>query len=487
MNAFFLFLWGLSSALILSQWFVIVSLRRYLFNVSGPMTRRYAYVILAILGVLNVAGVIFSMEGRWLPVDSVYKKVAAVTFFSYLGLGLVLSLFFLVLRLLDALFLTARRALRSLGVTGDLRRIAENQRGCVSSQFGDSASVSRCAEDRADASVVQGTPSVGNQTNNAPATGIAADDLASDSHASHDIGRRSFLKIASVGALVAGSAVLGEGIVEAYKKPVTEDWDVPHPLLDGNQGPFVIIHATDFHFGLFYNAEDLAGLVDRLNGMEGDAVVFTGDIYHSPLTPVEDSVPILSKLIPRRIGNFAVLGNHEFYAGIVRCVSALESAGIRLLRNEWHTFSDHGATIHMGGLDDPVKNWLRGREFPKFAHLMKIAPSEAGMKVLLCHRPTILPEAATAGIDLVLSGHTHGGQVILPSLYHKRGLSLARVVSPFTHGWYRDGNTKMYLNRGVGLTFVPWRINCPPEIAVLRLGNRDGRLTNRSVPGSRDS
>jgi hypothetical protein len=73
-------------------------------------------------------------------------------------------------------------------------------------------------------------------------------------------------------------------------------------------------------------------------------------------------------------------------------------------------------------------------------------------------------------MDLVLSGHTHGGQVIMPTLMKRRGVSLARVAYPYTHGWYRSGQTRMYLNRGVGLTFVPWRLNCPPEIAVLRLG-----------------
>ena len=444
-------------------------------------------MILAILGVLNVVGVILSMDGRWLPVDSVYKKIAAVTFFSYLGLGLVLALFLLVLRLLDALFLTARRAFRSLGVPGDLRRIAENQRGCVSSQFGDSPSGSRCHENREDSSLLEGSSLVGLETGNARGPAIAIGGPAPDDRVSYGIERRSFLKVAGVGVLVAGSAVMGEGIVEAYQKTVTEDWNVPHPLLDGSQGRFVIIHATDFHFGLFYNAEDLAGLVDRLNGMEGDAVVFTGDIYHSPLTPVEDSIPILSKLIPRRMGNFAVLGNHEFYAGITRCVSALESAGIRLLRNEWHTFSHDGVSIHIGGLDDPVKNWLRGREFPKFAHLMRIVPSEAGIRVSSVppayhssrsspngHRPRLVRAYPWGPSDTPES---------LPQAWFEFG---AKLVSPFTHGWYRDGSTRMYLNRGVGLTFVPWRINCPPEIAVLRLGNPNGRMTDLQVSRNRD-
>lgn len=475
MNKFFLFLWALSSTLILCQWFVITSLRKYLFAFAGPLKRRHAYTILAVLGLVNVLGVLVSMDGARLAMDSASKKIAAVAFFSYLGLGLFLALFFLLLKMCNGVISIAGKVLWSSVVTEDLRRIAENERGCVSSPCGEPQSIPGHPRLKHEGAHDSSLPLAGMEKAE-DSCGESAGVTRSGEPGMHRMKRRSFLKVASVSGLAAGTALLGEGIAEAYQEPVKEDWDVVHPRLETGTGPVVMIHATDFHFGLFYNARDLADLVEMLNSMDGDAVVFTGDIYHSPLTPVEDSIPILEKLKERRIGNFAVLGNHEFYAGISRCVAALESAGIRLLRNEWHTFSDNGATIHIGGLDDPVKDWLRGRDFPKFSYLMKTAPSAPGMKVLLCHRPTILPEAAMGGIDLVLSGHTHGGQFILPSLFSKRGVSIARLVSPFTHGWYREGSTHMYLNRGVGLTFVPWRINCPPEIAVFRLGSSNGNV-----------
>ncbi len=290
------------------------------------------------------------------------------------------------------------------------------------------------------------------------------------------LGRRTVLKMAAAGGLLAGTAMLGEGIVEAYQQPITEEWDFEHPMLSGFTRPLTIVHATDFHFGMFLDVDDLAALVDRLNRIEGDALVLTGDIYHSPLTPIEKSVPILERLKSRQIGNFAVLGNHEFYAGVTRSLAALEEARIKVLRNEWYTYAEGRTRLHIGGIDDPVKNWLTGASFPKFAYLMKIIPQEPGFRLLLSHRPTILPEAAKAHIDLVLSGHTHGGQIILPSFSRRRGVSVARLISPFTHGWYRIGDAKMYLNRGVGLTFVPWRINCPPEIAVFRLGNGNAHV-----------
>jgi len=474
MNTFFLLLWAMSSTLILGQWFVIASLRRYLFGVARPLKRKQAYAILAVLGIINISGVLISMDGGRLAMDAASRKIAAVAFFSYLGLGLFLSLFFLLLKMCDGLIAIVGAFLRSSGVTQELRRIAENERGCVSSPSGCHQSISRHPQSGEQGECIRPVPLSETEKDDCSHRD-AASVTPSGELGTHSMKRRSFLKVASVSGLAAGTALLGEGIVEAYQKPVTENWDVVHPRLEQDSVPVVMIHATDFHFGLFYNGRDLTGLVERLNSVDGDALVFTGDIYHSPLTPVEDSIPILKQLRERRIGNFAVLGNHEFYAGITRCVTALQSAGIRLLRNEWYTFSENGTTIHLGGLDDPVKDWLRGRDFPQFSYLVNTAPSLPGMKVLLCHRPTILPEAAKAGIDLVLSGHTHGGQFILPSLFNKRGVSIARLVSPFTHGWYREGATHMYLNRGVGLTFVPWRVNCPPEIAVFRLGSSDGR------------
>jgi predicted MPP superfamily phosphohydrolase len=91
------------------------------------------------------------------------------------------------------------------------------------------------------------------------------------------------------------------------------------------------------------------------------------------------------------------------------------------------------------------------------------------VRILLSHRPSILEVASVAGFDLVLAGHIHGGQIIVPVPGSVRGVSLAAIASRYTHGWYRHGDCRMYLNRGAGLTFVPFRVNCPPEIAVFRL------------------
>jgi len=409
------------------------------------------------------------MNDRWLPLNPIYKKIASVGFFSYLGFTFVLALYFGLMRAAEtAAHLLQRTFKGPFGVTG-AGGIAVDERGCFTGHGGSNKRLNSGGEEGSR------TSSAGNyhpEQERGHLELAVAPSWAGELSGSI-IGRRAALKIAAAGGLVAATAMLGEGIVEAYQKPVTQEWDFRHPMLSGLEGSLTIVHATDFHFGMFLDVEDLARLVETLNRIDGDALFLTGDIYHSPLTPIEKSVPILKRLKGRRMGNFAVLGNHEFYAGVSRSLSALEEAHIHVLRNQWHTYEDGCVRVHIGGIDDPIKNWLTGTSFPKFSYLMKIVPREPGMKLLLSHRPTILPEASKAEIDLVLSGHTHGGQIILPSISQRRGISVARLVSQFTHGWYHMGNTTMYLNRGVGLTFVPWRINCPPEIAVFRLGDGD--------------
>ncbi len=472
MNSFLAFLWILSCALILCQWFVVLSIRRYLLAAPTELGRLNAYGLLTLLGMINVGGVLLSMDSRWFPMEPFSKKMAAVCFFSYLGFALALALYFGVMRLLEALGGLLHGVYRRSVSVKHVGWFADDERGCLvraappqnspHAASDEENGLERCLKEPCE------------QTQGCKDLEPAPTCAGEKTHGL--IGRRTVLKMAAAGGLLAGTAMLGEGIVEAYQEPITEKWDFEHPMLGGLTRPLTIIHATDIHLGMFLDVDDLAALVDQLNRIEGDALVLTGDIYHSPLTPVEKSVPILKRLKARRIGTFAVLGNHEFYAGVARSLAALEEAQIIVLRNEWYTYGDGLARLHIGGIDDPVKNWLTGASFPKFAYLLKIMPREPGVRVLLSHRPTILPEAAKAQIDLVLSGHTHGGQIIFPGFSQRRGVSVARLISPFTHGWYRMGSTKMYLNRGVGLTFVPWRINCPPEIAVFRLGNGNARV-----------
>lgn len=448
---------------ILCQWFVFVSVRAYLFEKYGPITRKMAYPVLLALGVLNVCAVLLAFSSSWLPPDTYERKVVTVLFFSYLGFVLVMCLFFVAL---GALSQTLR--LKDAVLSG-MRKLAGRLRSRGKDTSADS-DFGRCSGDEVrvkNRGLVQNAETV--QREHAPKEVWTATDEA---HRRTQRGfpnpsRRAFLKYSTAAGLVGALGYTGHGVAQAFDDPVVEEHHVSCPPLNGLTTPLTLIQVTDFHFGLFLGSEELKRLIEKTNSIEADALVITGDVFHSRITPVEFAPPLLQKLRQRPLGNFVIMGNHDFYAGESRSVKALRESGLTLLRDRWVTLDHNNVAVHLGGIDDPLGNWIWGKDFPEFRTFIRNAPSGPGVRILLSHRPNVLPLASDAGIDVVLSGHTHGGQVILPTGTARRGLSLARLASPYTHGWYRDGKTRMYLNRGVGLTFVPWRINCPPEIAVL--------------------
>ncbi|MFH0822693.1 MAG: metallophosphoesterase, partial [Pseudomonadota bacterium] len=294
--------------------------------------------------------------------------------------------------------------------------------------------------------------------------------------------RRAFLRWSAVAGMAGAGVLAGSGIAQAYGDPVIEEFNFIHPALGPMGKTITVIQVTDLHFGMFFGIQELERLVTLLNRLEGDALVITGDLFHSRMTPVESAPPILSGLRTRPLGNFAVMGNHEFFTGEERSVAAMEQCGLVVLRDRWVSFREGDGFLHLGGLDDPRVNWVWGTEFPNYGRLLRTLPREPGFRVLLSHRPAVLPLAARSEMDFVLSGHIHGGQIIVPVPGTERGLSIARTASTYTHGWYREGNCRMYLNRGAGLTFVPWRIHCPPEIAVFHLrGPKDGEVAAAEV------
>jgi predicted MPP superfamily phosphohydrolase len=413
------------------------------------------------------------------PPDSWENLAASVAYFSYLGCVLMLCLLFLalggvsqVLRLKDAVVSAINSQRRHSETLG------EGKVGCMS-PVGCKAKPTEVLREQ---KILAGCKA---EPESCQATETARPKLqlkpVPSSHGFSST-RRSFLKWTTAAGLVAAAGYAGHGIAEAYARPVIEEFDLFYPQLEGLSRPLTFIQITDFHFGMFLGSPELERLVHLVNALEGDAVLITGDVFHSPLTRVERATPILKKLKPRRLGNFAVLGNHDFYTGESLAVQSLKDSGLTLLRHQWITFREGSADIHLGGIDDPMVNWVWGAQFPKFEGFMAKAPTSPGMRILLSHRPSVLPIASQAGIDFVLSGHIHGGQIIFPYLGRDRGLSIARLASPFTHGWYRIGKSRMYLNRGIGLTFVPWRINCPPEITVFHLnpaGNEKSGVRKR--------
>ncbi len=439
MDGFLIAIIVITVALILAQWFVFQCIRTYLFQRYEPFKRKTAYLFLALIGFLNIIVARLTLGHGLFGPDTFGKKFAEVAFFTYLGVILLLCLFFLIIDLFSV-------TLRLKDAVAGLLRISTE---ATSGQ----CQVPGCKAETAETRYKE----------------LTDNDQSLKSGEMPLQTRRTFLKWSAASAVVVASSAGGAGVVQAYRPPVVEKFEFLHTELQGLSRPLTFVQITDFHFGMFMGTSELEKLVAKVNTLEADAVVITGDIFHSPMSPVELAPRVLRKLKSRRFGNLVILGNHDFYAGEQRSVEAIKSSGLTLLRDQWLTLKDGAATIHLGGIDDPMANWLWGKEFPHFPSFMKKAPLEPGFRILLSHRPNVLPLASKFGIDLVLSGHVHGGQIILPMPGTDRGISIARLASEFTHGWYRIRDCRMYLNRGTGLTFIPWRINCPPEIAIFHL------------------
>jgi predicted MPP superfamily phosphohydrolase len=446
MNEVFIFRACIGAFVALCQWYVFWSVRKHLFGKLEPVTSRVAYGVLCLIALLSLLAAKSEFDPEFLPGDGVGKALA-IGIFCYMGLVAALSWFF-ILHLLSGF-----SKLGALPIS-----IARKGRFSSMSRYDRSGCLENASVPQA---VTHGTGGT-------------------------RVGRRAFLRWGATAGLTGAIALAGKGLAQAYQQPVREEFDLFHPNLCGMAEDTTFLHISDIHCGNFFGLKEMQALVRLLNSIDADGLFVTGDVFHSWKAPVEVAVSVFKSLRPRRLGNLAVLGNHDYYAGEKRSMDSLIAAGFRPLRNEWISIGSGDAAIHIGGIDDPEGDW--GRPFHRFPFFAAAMPKSSGLKILLSHRPSILPLASKAGLDLVCAGHLHGGQIVLPILQRNGTISAARLLSRYTSGWYREKQALMYLNRGLGLSFLPWRINCPPEITLLHLKpSLDGqtRLSRTQSPSIR--
>lgn len=268
------------------------------------------------------------------------------------------------------------------------------------------------------------------------------------------IGNRVNLVLLAFAAVLATVGMVGGTGVPRVKE---ETISVNH-LPDGADGLAVAVLA-DLHVDGITQADRIRKIVERTNALNPDIVIIAGDFVDGTVPVHGDDLRPLADL-KARYGVFGVPGNHEYYSGYEEWMEFLPTLGIRMLHNE-HVQTGGGAVV-LAGVTDPVAG-IMGKEEPDIRKALAGAP-EKGVRILASHQPRLAPEAAAHGVDLQVSGHTHGGMVA--------GIDrlVARFNEGFVSGLYTVGEMKLYVSNGAGIwNGFPIRIGVPSEIVLIRL------------------
>ncbi len=229
-----------------------------------------------------------------------------------------------------------------------------------------------------------------------------------------------------------------------------------------------IAQISDIHVGQNLEPQQLQQFITRVNDLQPDIICITGDIADSPHADMDAFFPILAGLRARH-AVFAILGNHDHYAGPERVVAALQRhTSFTVLRDSSTSLDLRGHRFAVIGLDDRGRDWARGVVEAPYLDQALAEVDGAGAVLLLCHRPDLFPYAAGAGVDLMLSGHTHGGQIGIPWL-KGRTRNLAQFITRFDRGLFERDGKYLYVNCGLGVTGQRVRLSTPREITLIEL------------------
>jgi predicted MPP superfamily phosphohydrolase len=218
-----------------------------------------------------------------------------------------------------------------------------------------------------------------------------------------------------------------------------------------------IVQLSDLHYGPLVNPQHLERAVKVANDLRPDLIALTGDYISQDRVYAAPCAEVVGKL-RARYGVYAVLGNHDHWTDAALIADLFRAEDIRVLINEGSRMDLQGESFWLAGVDDTMVGL-------EDLSLAMAGAQHSEFKLLLAHNPTILRRAARAGVDLVLSGHTHGGQVTWRSERSRSGRPRRRML----RGLGRRGNTQIYVTRGLGTVVLPIRYGCPPEISVLDL------------------
>lgn len=280
-----------------------------------------------------------------------------------------------------------------------------------------------------------------------------------------DPARRAALVRATNAAAVGAAALLTSyGVFQARRRPQIVRVTVPIKGLPAAFEGFRVVQITDLHVGLTVKRDWVEVVASEVNALEPDLVAVTGDLTDGSVAYLRDDVaPLAGIRAPH--GKYFVTGNHDYFFDAEGWLDEVERLGYRPLLNAHAVVEKDGAAVVVAGVTDLTG----GQHLPHHRsdpHRAVAGAPGGAPKILLAHQPLSFPAAEPLGFDLVLMGHTHGGQFFPWNL-------VAAAVQPFVRGLYRRGGTWIYVSSGTGYWGPPVRLGTRSEITVLTLTRED--------------
>ncbi|MPY98460.1 MAG: metallophosphoesterase [Actinophytocola sp.] len=262
---------------------------------------------------------------------------------------------------------------------------------------------------------------------------------------------------AAIAGLTAAGLV-GYGTTVALGPPSVTRVPIALRKLDPRAAGCRIALISDIHLGPILGRAFTQRIVDMINAEDVDVVGIAGDLVDGSVEHLQDAAAPLAGLRSTH-GTFFVTGNHEYYSDYQQWVDFLPSLGVRVLRNERAEITHNGGTFDLAGINDATAYQFQDAG-DVGAALSGRDPERA--VVLLAHQPVDLDDAVAHDVDLMLAGHTHGGQLTPFEL-------LVSLQQGAVAGMYQRGGTKMYVTRGAGFWGPPVRVGAPPDITIVEL------------------
>ncbi|MEU7782159.1 metallophosphoesterase [Micromonospora parva] len=277
----------------------------------------------------------------------------------------------------------------------------------------------------------------------------------------HDPSRRLLLaRGAAIFAGLTATGITGYGVRTALGPPQLDRVRIPLAKLPRSMDGLRIATVSDIHLGPLRGRAHTERIVAAINRLDADIVAVVGDLVDGSVAELGSAAAPLRDL-RSRYGSFFVTGNHEYYSGVEEWVQEVDRLGLRVLQNRRQEIQARGGVLDLAGVNDLTGAGTGLAAGPDFAAALGDRDPSRPV-VLLAHQPVAAKEAARYGVDLQLSGHTHGGQMVPFNL-------AVRLEQPVVSGLGEVDGTKVYVTNGAGFWGPPVRVGAEPQISLVEL------------------